>query len=132
MRDSMKTGAMAGLAMAVVAAAPAFAHHSFAMFDAQKTVTLEGTIKEFEWTNPHGWVQLVVWDAATGKDVEWSLELNSVNRLVRNGWTKSSLKAGDKAVAVINRLRDGTTGGHLASITVGGRQLFDGVVAPSP
>jgi hypothetical protein len=123
MRISKTMRVMAGLAVAAVAAAPAHAHHSYAMFDKQKSVTLDGTIKEFQWTNPHSWVQLVVKDPATGKDLEWSLELNSPNRLVRDGWTRTSLKPGDKAVAVMHPLTDGTTGGQLVSITVNGQTL---------
>jgi hypothetical protein len=129
MQIFMKMRTIAGFAATVAAltAAPAFAHHAGAMFDKDKNATLEGTVREFEWTNPHGWVQLMVRNPATGKEVEWSLELNSVNRLVRNGWTKSSLKAGDRAAAVIHPLRDGTNGGQLISITVGGHEMLNGV-----
>jgi hypothetical protein len=64
----------------VVAAAiftvPASAHHSFAMFDATKEVTMSGTVKEFEWTNPHSWLRVTVNDQKTGKPVLWALELS--------------------------------------------------------
>jgi hypothetical protein len=122
MQVSKKMLAVAGFAVAALAAAPAFAHHSFAMFDNQKNVTLEGTIKEFQWTNPHSWVQIVVKDAA-GKDVEWSIEGGSPNGLARSGWKRTSLKAGDKAVVVIHPLKDGTAGGSLVTVTVGGQQI---------
>jgi hypothetical protein len=130
MQVSMTMRIMAGFALAALTAAPALAHHSFAMFDRQKSATLEGTVREFEWTNPHGFVQLVVKNPTTGKEEEWSLELNSVNRLARNGWTKTSLKAGDKAVAVIHPLLDGTVGGQLITITVDGRHMSNGVDGP--
>jgi hypothetical protein len=125
MRVSVKMRVMAGFAMAVLTAAPAFAHHSFAMFDRQKNVTLTGAVKEFQWTNPHCWVQLVVKDPATGKDVEWSLEGLGPNGLSRRGWTKNSLKPGDTAVAVVHPLLDGTAGAQLVTITVGGQQLVN-------
>lgn len=104
-------------------AAPAFAHHSFAMFDNQKSVTLEGTVKEFQWTNPHSWVQLVVSDPKTGKDVEWSIEGGALNLLARQGWTRNSLKPGDKATIVVHPLKDGTAGGSLVSASVNGADI---------
>jgi hypothetical protein len=116
---------MAGFAVAALAAAPAFAHHSFSMFDREKDVTLSGTVREFQWTNPHCWVQLLVMDPATGKEVEWSLEGLGPNGLGRNGWTKTSIKAGDKLVAVVHPLVDGTPGGQLVTVTVGGHQLVN-------
>jgi hypothetical protein len=62
--------------------APAIAHHSFAMFDDTKTVTLQGTVKEFEWVNPHSWLRVTVSDEKTGKPAVWALELSSQSRLV--------------------------------------------------
>src|SRR3569833_2019792 len=122
MQVSKKVLALAGVAAVALAAAPAFAHHSFAMFDNQKDVTLEGTEKEFQWTTPHSWIQLVVKDAS-GKEVEYSIEGGSPNGLSRAGWKRTSLKPGDKAVAVIHPLKDGTNGGSLVSVSVGGDQL---------
>ena len=72
---------------AAVLAGSAQAHHSFAMFDNQKDVTIEGTVKSFQWTNPHTWIQLMVKDA-NGTEAEWSLEGQSPNGLVRQGWQK--------------------------------------------
>ncbi len=115
--------AIAGVAVVGLAAAPAFAHHSFAMFDNQKTVVLDGTVKEFQWTNPHSWVQLIVKDPATGKDVEWSIEGGSPNGLSRYGWKRTSLKPGDKAQVTIHPLKDGTNGGSLAGVTVNGVKI---------
>jgi hypothetical protein len=92
------------------------------MFDNQKTVTLEGTVKEFQWTNPHTWIQIVVKDPS-GKDVEWSVEGGSPNGLSRDGWSRQSLKPGDKATVVIHPLKDGTNGGSLVSATVNGQAV---------
>ena len=66
--------------------APAFAHHSFDMFDAQRTVTIQGTVKEFEWRNPHAWLRVLVNNENSGKPVLWSFELNSPGQLVPMGW----------------------------------------------
>ena len=122
MQVSKKMLALAGFAAVALSAAPAFAHHSFAMFDSTKNMTLDGTIKEFQWTNPHSWIQIVVKDAA-GKDVEWSIEGGSPNGLARQGWKRTSLKPGDKAVAVVHPLKDGTAGGSLVTVSVGGQQV---------
>jgi len=120
-RSSWRAAVMA-LTLSAAGAAPALAHHSFAMFDNQKTVTLEGTVKEFQWTNPHTWIQIVVKDPS-GKDVEWSVEGGSPNGLSRQGWKRQSLKPGDKASVVIHPLKDGTNGGSLVSATVNGQPI---------
>jgi hypothetical protein len=101
-------------------AALAQAHHSFAMFDGDKTVTIQGTVKEFQWTNPHTWIQVMVKDPTTGKEVQWSVECGALNTLERDGWTKHTAKPGDTAVVVIHQLRDGRPGGLLVSLTVNG------------
>ena len=80
--------AAAGLAAAAVYAVPAFAHHSFAMFDATKTVTLEGSIKEFQWTNPHAWILVNV------NNDQWAIEMNGPGALVRDGWKPKTLTPG--------------------------------------
>jgi len=98
------------------------AHHSFAMFDQEKETKLVGVIKEVQWTNPHIWVQVLVQDAS-GKAVEWSIEGGSPNGLSRAGWKRTSLKPGDKAVAIIHPLKDGTNGGSLVSVSVNGVQI---------
>jgi len=103
-------------------AEPALAHHSFAMFDAQRSTTLDGVVKDFQWTNPHTWVQIVVRDAS-GKDVEWSVEGGSPNALSRQGWSRMSLKPGDRAVIVVHPLKDGSNGGSLVSATVNGQPI---------
>jgi hypothetical protein len=117
--DQAVLAALAGVAAVTLAGAPAFAHHSFAMFDNQNNLTLEGTVKDFQWINPHSWVQLIVKDAS-GMDVEWSIEGGSPNGLSRNGWKRTSLKPGDKAVVVIHPLKDGANGGSLVTVTVNG------------
>jgi hypothetical protein len=83
---------------------------------------LNGTIKELRWTNPHCWVEIVVRDPKTGKDVQWSIEGTSPNGLTRQGWSKNITKPGDKAVVEIHPLKDGSSGGALMSIAVNGRK----------
>ena len=98
------------------------AHHSFAMFDNEKEMTIEGVVKEFQWTNPHIWIQVNV-TGADGKVTEWSIEGGSPNGLRRNGWSKSSLNAGDKVSVKIHPLKDGSPGGSFMSAVVNGEPL---------
>lgn len=112
--------AMAVAGLVSLVAAPAFAHHSYAMFDSQKTVAVDGTVMEFQWTNPHSWIQLVSKDSATGKQVEWVIEMGSPNALERQGWRRTSLKPGDQAHLVIHPLKDGTNGGSFVSASING------------
>src|SRR5688572_33433218 len=88
---------VAAVALALVAAAwPAAAHHSFSLeYDAKKPVKFEGVVTKVEWTNPHARVYVDVADAG-GKVNTWNLELASLSALVRNGWTRTSLKVGEK------------------------------------
>ncbi|HUO20971.1 MAG TPA: DUF6152 family protein [Caulobacteraceae bacterium] len=116
-----RIAAPAALALAAMTAQPASAHHSFAMFDNTKTVTLVGTVKEFEWNNPHSWIQLVVHDAASGKDLEYSIEGQSPNALEHQGWSRHALQVGDTATINIHPLKDGTLGGSLIDATVKGQ-----------
>ena len=94
---------------------PASAHHSFAMFDAQKEVTLQGTVKEFEWTNPHSWLRVTVNDQKTGKPVLWALELSSPARLTTMGMHADTVKAGDVVSVTFHPMKDGTRGGQFMS-----------------
>jgi hypothetical protein len=114
------------LALAIVLP-PAFAHHSAAMFDAKKDVVLKGAIKEFQWTNPHAWIQIVVSDES-GRATEWSIECGSPNTMSRGGWKPSTLKPGDQVTIVTHPMKDGTSAGSLVSVTLAdGRVLgFNG------
>lgn len=100
----------------------AAAHHSQAMFDASKTVVLNGTIEEFNWVNPHSSIKIDVADA-DGKHVIWAVEMNTPQNLVREGWKRSTIKKGDKASITVRPLRDGKPGGIYVSI-----KLADGTV----
>ena len=92
----------AGMAV-VLCVVPALAHHSFAMFDAEKTVSIEGTVKEFQWTNPHSWIHLTVADSE-GKPVLWSVELGAPTGLARQGWVPKTLTPGMNVKLLIHPL----------------------------
>ena len=92
------------------------AHHSAAMFDLAKTETVQGVVKKYQWTNPHGFIFLDVPDSA-GKTAEYSIELTSPNLLLRRGWRPTSLKSGDKVTIALNPFRDGAKGGRVVSVT---------------
>ena len=111
-----------GVGAALAMAPPALAHHSFAMFNNEKSLTLEGSVKEFQWTNPHSWVQVSVKDPS-GKEIEWSIEAGSPNGLSRQGWSRRSAKPGDKAVVVIHPMKDGSNGGSLVSLVINGEKV---------
>ena len=89
---------------------PLLAHHSPAMFDFSKQLTLTGTVREFQWTNPHSYIQLVVKNEQ-GQDEEWSLEMAAPTYLYNLGWRPSTLKAGDVVTVTIAPLRKGGRGG---------------------
>ena len=93
-------------ALMMALSAPAFAHHSPAAFEAQKTVTLVGTIKELRWQNPHTWIEVMVPDGK-GQEVLWAVELTSPTYLVRAGWKSNTLKPGDKVTVVGRPLKSG-------------------------
>jgi hypothetical protein len=123
------------LCLAVVAGsaltAPAMAHHSFAMFDADKTLTMTGTVKEFEWTNPHSWLRIMVVDPASGNVVQWMLELGSPVQQERVGMTRDSLKPGDKVTVTMHPLKDGSRGGGLLTATLpNGKTVGNGGLRP--
>jgi hypothetical protein len=117
-------------AVALVAVAPVFAHHSFAAFDRSREVTLSGVVREFQWNNPHAWIQVIVTDEK-GRQTEWGLECGSPNMMARTGWTRTTLKPGDRIVAVANPLKDGKPNGSLVRVTLpDGRVLGPGDAPP--
>ena len=117
------------LLLIVILAAPARAHHSFAMFDFNNTITFKATVKEFRWTNPHV-VLLVEGSPRPGTPPEvWSMELTSPGNLTRMGWSRRSFSPGDQIELQFNPLRDGKHGGAFkeARILATGQVLSSSV-----
>ena len=114
---------------ALLAAGPVSAHHSFAMFANEQELVLTGTVKEFQWTNPHTWIQLNVRNAQ-GQVEEWAIEGTSPNNLARRGWKRTSLKAGDQITVKIHPLRDGKKGGSFMSATFADGRVVGAESAP--
>ena len=119
--------------MLAIAALPmaAIAHHSYAMFDLSQTVTLQGTIRDFQWTNPHSWIWLDVPDA-TGAAQQWGIEGMSPNYLARRGWSKHTLSPGDKVSVVIHPLKGVEHGGSFLSVTLANGTVMRQSGAPPP
>jgi hypothetical protein len=114
----MKFRALGLAAIAVaMSAIPASAHHSFAMFDAAKTVKLEGTVKDFQRTNPHRWILIMVRDEQ-GQTDQWTIEMGSPSNLVKLGWLPKTLAPGMKVTAVIHPLKSGARGGQYMAVTL--------------
>ena len=121
----MRLIACAAVLALVAAAAPAAAHHSYAMFDRTKTTSLSGAIRNFEMVNPHSYVWLTV--RTDAGDQIWGLEGGGVGAMQRAGLNKSSVKAGDKVTVDLHPLRDGRNGGQLVRI-----KLADGKIIGAP
>ena len=101
----------------------AAAHHSPSMFDGSKQLTLTGTVREFQWSNPHSYIQLVV-KGADGTEQEWSLEMGANAYLYNLGWRPSTVKPGDTLTVKVDPLRNGTRGGLLVeAVTADGKAL---------
>ena len=122
------------LSLAIVAAVafatPAFAHHSFAMFDSEKLITFKATVKQLEWTNPHSWLRVMIPDQA-GQSREWGLEMGPPARQIQRGWKPDSLKPGDSVTVDIHPLRDGSRGGQLVSAVLPDGRRVGGAGAPN-
>lgn len=117
-------------AVLVSAGAPAYAHHSFAMFDGTKTITMSGTLKELEWSNPHAWIRIEVADAATGQGQEWSFEMGSPGQLGSKGMKPDSIKPGDKIVLKAHPMKDGSHGGQFMTVAFADGRTVPGMTAP--
>ena len=122
----MNSRLLNGLGLALLLVIPVLAHHSFTMFDTTKAVTITGNVTEFQWTNPHSYIEIDVPDES-GAMKHWSIEMGSPSILQQSGWKFSNLKKGDKTTLVINPLKDGRPGGFLNTATLpDGRVLGNG------
>jgi Family of unknown function (DUF6152) len=115
---------------AAAVAIPASAHHSFAMFDRNKAVSMTGVVKEYEWTNPHVWIHIMAADESAAPR-EWSFEMQSVQQDYAAGWRPDSVKPGDKVTIEFHPLKDGSRGGQLMSATLANGQHLGPPAAPA-
>ncbi len=104
------------MAVALTASAPAFAHHSFNMFALDKVVTVDGTIKDYQFKMPHVWFYVVTMTKG-GAQEEWGFEAHSPNLVARKGWTVNSLKPGDKIAVTMHPMKDGSKAGSVVYVT---------------
>jgi len=130
-----RLGLMLAAAGVLGSAAPALAHHSFAMFDMAQEKTISGTVTDFQWTNPHSWIWLEVPTSAGGE--QWGVEGMSPNFLERRGWSKNTLHRGDKVSVVIHPVKNGGKGGSFVRVTLPDGKVMDmmggaGPVYPTP
>lgn len=107
--------ALAAYAGASIVASGAVAHHSFAMFDRTRTTTVSGTVREFQWTNPHAYIQLTSRDSA-GREVEYSLEMGAPMYLYARGWRPRTLRPGSQISVELHPLRSGAPGGVVLEV----------------
>ena len=112
----------------LMACAPCLAHHSAALWDSTKTVMLHGTVKQFQWTNPHCFIQLLVpveaASAGDQREQEWSIEMASPFQVLSGGWKPGTLKAGDKIEVTVHPARDGTPAADfISAVSADGRAL---------
>jgi hypothetical protein len=115
---------LAAAAVVLAAAIPVFAHHSFsAEFDSTKPVTLTGVVTKVEWQNPHTYFYVDVKDPQTGKVANWACEMGSPNGLVRQGWTRETLKVGTVVSVEGKRAKDGSNKANATNVLVDGKKL---------
>jgi hypothetical protein len=114
---AFNTLGLVGVALAIFAT-PAWPHHSFAMFDVKKTVTLNGTVKEFQWISPHVWIVMTTTPVPGGEPKQWAIELSSPRTLARMGFTPKTLRPGMKISIDMHPLKDGSPGGSGNGLTL--------------
>ncbi|HTI66416.1 MAG TPA: DUF6152 family protein [Caulobacteraceae bacterium] len=107
--------ALACLAL-LTAAAPASAHHSAAIYDRAHPILLKGVIKDLQWMNPHGWIDVLAAPDG-GKPTPWTIEMEGPNVMLREGWSRHSLLPGDRINALVMPLKDGRPGARLVEVT---------------
>jgi len=127
---SFRAIALAG-GIASLVTSPLLAHHSFSMFDHEKTVKIAGTVKEFEFTNPHAWLHVTAPDEKSGKPTEWSFEMGGVGQITQQGWKPDTVRPGDKISVEMHPLKAGSHGGQYLSATLADGRAFKNPGAPN-
>jgi hypothetical protein len=117
------------VALGVGLSGSAYAHHSMAGFERNKTVTLNGTVKQFKWANPHSWIELEVTNDKGAVDI-WNVEMTSPAVLVRAGWKSTTLRPGDKVSIAAHPLMTGEPGAIFVSVTLANGQTLTDKPAP--
>jgi hypothetical protein len=117
--SALAAGAIVSLAQ------PALAHHSFAMFDMKKNIKVKGTLREFQWTNPHVFLEVMV-KGPKGSMTNWSIEAGAPNILARQGWKRSILTPGDQIEVELHPLRSGAPGGAIVAVRKADGTLIKG------
>jgi hypothetical protein len=130
-RASTSAVLAAALMIATGLATEAYAHHSFAGYDRAKKLTLDGTVKDFQFMNPHAWIEVAV-PGDGGETTSWGVECGSPNMMTRTGWKKSTVKPGDHVIVVVNPLLDGRPSGSLVTITLADGTVLGPGDAPAP
>lgn len=127
MLSNVMTRSMLSWMLAACFPVAALAHHSTAEFDYTKQVTIKGTVKEVQWTNPHSYIQLIADDG--GQKVQWSVEIGSPSLNINMGWKKNSVKVGDVVTMTLSPARNGKPYGTLRVLTFADGQKLEGVAA---
>lgn len=128
MRSVVRIGSVLPWIVLACVSRAALAHHSTAEFDYTKQVTIKGTVKEVQWTNPHSYIQLIV-DGESGELIQWSVEIGSPTLNVNMGWRKDSVQVGDVVTMNLSPARNGTPYGTLRVLTFADGRTLEGVAA---
>ena len=127
MRSGVRTRAVLPWILATCVTAGVAAHHSTIEFDYTRQVTIKGTVKELQWTNPHSYIQVLVDEG--GKKIQWSVEIGSPTLNINMGWRKNSVVAGDQVTMLLSPARNGTPYGTLRVLTFADGRELKGVAA---
>jgi len=130
-RRLIRVAAVVTALSGAIGMAPVFAHHSFGLYDMGRTVEIDGTVSQMEWSNPHCWLFISVAHHSPAAEAAYGFEMTSVGEMTRRGWKKNAVKPGDRIKVRYHPLRDGRTGGlMMAVITADGRIIGRPVGAP--
>jgi Family of unknown function (DUF6152) len=123
-RQLCDIGVLLVVVLLAAGGAPALAHHSFAVFDHTRTITIKGAVTKFQWTNPHAFIEVDV-PSPDGSVKHFSIECTSINMMKRLGWKSTMIKAGDRVKAVVAPLLDGQPAGLLLEITLANGEKWE-------